>query len=162
VDLGRIVSDTATLLENSAELTAAHRVAVDAPGGPVWLNADEGQLRQIVWNLATNGLRAMANGGQLTLAVRAERSGQAADVVLEVRDEGHGIRQEDLDGIFQPFRTGFARGTGLGLSIVQRLVAEYGGEIQITSSPGRGTSVFVHLPAEPRESARTTPTEKVG
>ena len=69
----RCVTDTATLLQNSAERGEAHRIAVDVPAEPVQFQADEGQIRQIVWNLATNGLRAMPDGGTLTLG------GDAAD-----------------------------------------------------------------------------------
>ena len=57
-----------------------------------------------------------------------------------MRDEGVGIAAEDLDGILQPFRGGFARGTGLGLSIVHRIVSDYGGELQVSSQPGEGTT----------------------
>jgi two-component system sensor histidine kinase PilS (NtrC family) len=147
VDVRRVITDAAKLLENSPE--SNHRIAVDVPAEAVWLQADEGQLRQIVWNLATNGLRAMPAGGTLTLAVRESGSRTDPDggvVVIEVRDEGTGIASEDLDAIFQPFRSGFARGTGLGLSIVQRIVADYGGEIQVTSDRGTGTTVLVRLP----------------
>ena len=149
VDARRVVTDAATLLENSPELSHAHRMSVSVPDNEVWLQADEGQLRQIVWNLATNGLRAMPHGGQLTLLVRGEGSAAelTGEVVIEVRDQGTGIAPEELDGIFQPFRAGFARGTGLGLSIVQRIVADYGGEIQVTSDRGSGTTVLVRMPA---------------
>jgi two-component system sensor histidine kinase PilS (NtrC family) len=147
VDARLVVTDAATLLENSPE--SDHRIAVDVPPEPVCLQADEGQLRQIVWNLATNGLRAMPNGGTLTLAVRESGAPTDSDggvVVIEVRDEGTGIAPEELDAIFQPFRAGFTRGTGLGLSIVQRIVADYGGEIQVTSDRETGTTVLVRLP----------------
>jgi len=149
VDARRVVTDAATLLENSPELSHAHRMSVSVPENEVWLQADEGQLRQIVWNLATNGLRAMPHGGQLTLLVRGEGNvaEHTGEVVFEVRDQGSGIAPEELDGIFQPFRAGFARGTGLGLSIVQRIVADYGGEIQVTSDRGSGTTVLVRMPA---------------
>ena len=147
VDARRVVTDAATLLENSPELTGAHRIAVNVPPNEVWLQADEGQLRQIVWNLATNGLRAMPSGGELTLTVRGDEAGANREVVIEVHDEGTGIAPEELDGIFQPFRAGFARGTGLGLSIVQRIVADYGGEIQVTSERNSGTTVLVRMPA---------------
>ena len=112
------------LLQNSPERADGHRIAVDVPPEAVQFQADEGQIRQIVWNLATNGVRAMPEGGRLTL--RAHRGGAPGqdEVTLEVRDEGTGIAAEDIETIFHPFRTGFGRGTGLGLSIVQRIVAE--------------------------------------
>ena len=149
VDVERILTDAARLLENSPERSPHQQIAVDVPEAPVWLDADESQLRQIVWNLASNGLRAMPAGGRLTLAARRqpELPGAPAEVVIEVRDEGTGIAPEELDGIFQPFRAGFVRGTGLGLSIVQRIVAEYGGEIQVTSERGSGTRVLVRFPS---------------
>jgi two-component system sensor histidine kinase PilS (NtrC family) len=161
VDVRRVITDAAALLENSTELSEAHGIVVEAPADEVWLQADESQLRQIVWNLATNGLRAMPAGGRLTLAVRASRGTTETngEVVMEVRDEGTGIAPEELDGIFQPFRAGFARGTGLGLSIVHRIVADYGGEIQVTSDRGSGTTILVRMPAVP--AAMATVTEKV-
>jgi two-component system sensor histidine kinase PilS (NtrC family) len=155
VDFARTVTDTAMLLRHSADVQAGHSIDVDVPADPVWLDADEAQVSQILWNLATNGLRAMPDGGRLRLAVRAEpapeRSGdlavdaQGPGVVLDVQDEGIGIPPEELDGIFQPFHGTFARGSGLGLAIVQRIVAEYNGEIQVTSSLGKGTTVTVRL-----------------
>ena len=149
VDPSRVVADTARLLENSSERSASHSIVVDVPTSDTLLEGDEGQLRQIVWNLATNGLRAMPNGGRLTLSIGSRRatSNGLAEVVLSVRDEGTGIPAAEIDSIFQPFHGGFTRGSGLGLSIVQRIVAEYGGHIQVTSEPGRGTNVEVTLPA---------------
>jgi two-component system sensor histidine kinase PilS (NtrC family) len=160
IDVRRVLTDAATLLENSSERTVRHRIALDVPAGPVPLQADENQLRQIVWNLATNGLRAMPAGGQLTLAVSTnDAAGADGDVRIEVRDQGTGIAPEELDGIFQPFRAGFTRGTGLGLSIVQRIVADYGGEIRVSSRRGEGTTIQVCLP---RAALPATPLEKVG
>jgi two-component system sensor histidine kinase PilS (NtrC family) len=148
VDVGRVITETATILENSPELSDAHVISLEIPTEPCLLQADEGQLRQIVWNLATNGLRAMAAGGRLTLGVRDAASPEGEPgVLIEVRDEGRGIPKGELDGIFQPFRTGFPRGTGLGLSIVQRIVADYGGQINVSSAPGQGTAVSVRFPA---------------
>ncbi len=163
VDVGRIITDAGRLLENSPELSAKHRIVVQAPSSPVWLNADESQIRQIVWNLATNGLRAMPNGGSLTLSARRPEAapGDADEVLIDVLDEGTGIAAEDLDGIFQPFRAGFVRGTGLGLSIVQRIVAEYGGEIEVTSERGSGTRVLVRFPANARDAGVPVEAEKV-
>lgn len=155
LDLRRIVSDAARLLENNADVTARHSIVVDVPADAVVFRADEAQIRQIVWNLATNGLRAMPDGGTLTLAVRgtAAAEGRGGEVVIAVRDEGVGIAPEELDGIFQPFRGGFARGTGLGLSIVHRIATDYGGEVRVASEKGKGTTVEVAMPLVAAETA---------
>jgi two-component system sensor histidine kinase PilS (NtrC family) len=142
-DLRRVVEDAALLLRNSSDVGEAHRVDVELPADPVWCEADEGQIRQIVWNLATNGLWAMANGGRLLLAASTD----AAAVVLTVRDEGIGIAADELEGLFQPFHGSFAKGSGLGLAIVHRIVTDYQGNIRVESTPGAGTTVTVRLPA---------------
>jgi two-component system sensor histidine kinase PilS (NtrC family) len=144
-DVRRALNDTALLLRNSAEVHDGHDVLVDTPPAELWYEADEGQIKQIVWNLATNGLRAMADGGRLHLIAAFEPSSDG--IVLTVRDEGIGIAAEELDSLFQPFHGTFAKGTGLGLAIVHRIVADYNGEIQVSSQPGVGTTVSVRLPA---------------
>jgi len=143
LDLRQALHDTAALLRNSSELKEAHRLAVEVPEDPVIFEADEAQVKQIVWNLATNGLRAMPDGGRLRLCTRANGHG----AILQVQDEGVGISREELDGIFQPFQGAFFKGSGLGLSIVHRIVSDYGGEIHVTSERGEGTTVTVRLPA---------------
>ncbi len=93
-DLRQVVNDTALLLRHSPESRETHQVLVDVPTLPVWFEADEGQIRQVVWNLATNGIRAMPDGGSLVLGVRARGN----DVVtLSVRDEGMGMPVDALD-----------------------------------------------------------------
>jgi signal transduction histidine kinase len=141
----RALNDTALLLRNSAEVQEGHEIVVDVPASELWYEADEGQIKQIVWNLATNGLRAMPAGGRLQLigAFEVPLDG----VVLTVRDEGIGIPPEELDGLFQPFHGRFAKGSGLGLAIVHRIVNDYNGEIQVSSQPSAGTTVSVRLPA---------------
>jgi two-component system, NtrC family, sensor histidine kinase PilS len=144
-DLRRALNDAALLLRNSSELGDGHEILVDVPAQELWYEADEGQIKQIIWNLATNGLRAMPNGGRLRLiGIRDEGSD---GVVVRVHDEGVGIAAEDLDALFQPFHGTFAKGSGLGLAIVHRIVTDYNGEINVSSEPGRGTSVSVRLPA---------------
>ncbi len=153
LDLRRVLSDTALLLRNSAECGEGHAIDVDVPAAEVWFEADEGQIKQIVWNLATNGLRAMPHGGHLRLATETERDPASPDgrggVVLQVRDEGVGIAPEEVDGVFQPFRGAFAKGTGLGLAIVHRIVTDYGGTIHVASQPGAGTTVRIRFPVQP-------------
>ena len=143
-DLRRAVNDTASLLRHSPESAETHDIRVDVPNAPVWFEADEGQIRQIVWNLATNGIRAMPDGGALVLGVEAGEG----TTTLSVRDDGVGIPADQLDDMLHPFHGTFAKGTGLGLSIVHRIVSDYGGEIQVTSTPDVGTTVSVLLPVQ--------------
>ena len=144
-DLRRSLNDAALLLRNSPEVHEGHEILVDVPDAELWCEADEGQIKQIVWNLATNGLRAMPGPGRLYLAGAFEPS--SAGVVLTVRDEGVGIPPEQLERLFQPFHGTFAQGSGLGLAIVHRIVTDYNGEIRVSSSAQTGTSVAVRLPA---------------
>ena len=147
LDVRTIVQDTAALLRNAAEVRHGHEIVVDVPDEPVWYDADEGQIRQVVWNLATNGLRAMQTSGRLSLSARHDPPGDlTGDVLITVDDEGCGIAADDLDEIFQPFRSTFDKGTGLGLPIVHRIVTDYGGAIQVSSTAGAGTSNHVRLP----------------
>ncbi len=153
VDVGRMLRDTATLLRNSPEVRDDHRIEVEVTPAEVWCETDENQMRQVVWNLATNGLRAMPRGGRLLLVARLDDGD--SHLVLQVDDEGVGIAPEELEGLFQPFRGNFERGTGLGLAIVHRIASDHDGEVQIESQPGRGTSVRVRLPVPRSDRGQT-------
>jgi len=144
-DVRRALNDAALLLRNSAEVRDDHLIELDVPQSELWFEADENQIKQIVWNLATNGLRAMPDGGRLRLAGAFEPASDSLMIV--VQDGGIGIAPEELDGLFQPFHGSFAKGSGLGLAIVHRIVTDYNGEIQVSSRRGEGTAVSVRLPA---------------
>jgi signal transduction histidine kinase len=88
----------------------------------------------------------MPDGGTLRLAAR--RGADDLEALIEVRDTGVGIPEDELDRVFQPFHGSFGQGTGLGMAIVHRIVSDYGGEIKVTSRPGAGTVVQVRLPAQ--------------
>jgi two-component system sensor histidine kinase PilS (NtrC family) len=144
LDLRPIVHETAMLLRNSTEVEDRHTIEVRQSDDAVMIDADESQIRQIIWNLATNGLRAMPNGGTLRLSARREPGARLA--VLAVEDEGVGIPPEEVDTIFQPFRGSFGKGTGLGLAIVHRIVTDYGGNIEVKPRSGGGTVFHVSFP----------------
>jgi two-component system sensor histidine kinase PilS (NtrC family) len=148
LDIRRVVQDTATLLRNSAEVRDDHVIDVDLPDDPVWYEADENQIRQILWNLATNGLRAMLSGGRLVLSAKTEREARQDELIITIEDQGCGIPPTELDSLFQPFRSSFEKGTGLGLAIVHRIVTDYNGSIQVLSTVGTGTTVRVRLPLQ--------------
>jgi len=143
-DVRRAINDTALLLRHSSEVGDGHVILVDVPRDELAYEADEGQIKHIIWNLATNGLRAMPKGGRLRLMAAVDTATDR--VVLTVQDEGVGIAPEEIERLFQPFHGSFAKGTGLGLAIVHRIVSDYNGEIRINSQPGAGTTVSVRLP----------------
>ena len=121
------------------------------------IQADRQQLRQLFLNLLTNASDAMPQGGMLTL--RADSNGaDEAMVAIDFVDTGEGIAAENLERIWDPFFTTKpeGKGTGLGLGICRRIVEEHGGEIDIQSGAGRGTTVHIVLPATTKEVASYT------
>jgi signal transduction histidine kinase len=141
----QLVRDTVRLLQNGTDVRPGHIVEVDAPTHAVWYDTDEHQVKQILWNLASNGLRSMPDGGRLRLSVW-ESTEHEQSVEIAVEDEGCGIPAADLERVFQPFHSTFERGTGLGLATVHRTVTELRGAITVTSTVGVGTTMRVRLP----------------
>ncbi|GAB4322651.1 MAG: hypothetical protein Kow0059_17780 [Candidatus Sumerlaeia bacterium] len=106
---------------------------------------DEFQVRQVLINIITNALDAMAQGGRLTIDVYT-----IEDLLCcQVRDTGCGIRKDALDRVFDPFYTSKAKGTGLGLHVSRRIIEKHGGRIELDSEEGRGTTVSIYLPLQP-------------
>lgn len=150
VDLRALILDAVSGLEHGTS-----QVTVNVDDSVPLLTADPNQLRQLFTNLLTNAIEAMEHGGHVdvraTLVTDDEDpagSGQTlpAHVHIEVKDNGPGISEEDLERIFSPFFTTKPKGTGLGLSIVRKVVDAHDGIIDATSAPGRGTTFRVTLP----------------
>ena len=119
---------------------------------PLVVMGNDGELQQVITNLALNAVDAMPDGGTLHLVAR--RVGDWAELV--VSDTGDGIPAEQLERIFEPFySTKVGRGgTGLGLSISHDIIRRHGGDVAVESVPGDGTRFIVRLPLhEERERA---------
>jgi len=133
------------------------RVSLDVPPG-LHVRADEGQLRQLLWNLYLNAAQAMPDGGaldvsaaalpaQAPLAAGRNAVEEGTDwVEIEVADTGSGIPEEVIDRIFDPFFTTKKEGSGLGLATVHRIVEGHGGHLSVESAVGRGTRFRIRLP----------------
>jgi C4-dicarboxylate-specific signal transduction histidine kinase len=121
------------------------RLSPDAGFVPLFPQA----LEQILVNLIINALDAMADVPQPKLSITTER--RAGHCLIEVTDNGHGIRPEHMRRLFEPFFTtkSVGKGTGLGLSISYSLVRKLGGEITVRSEAGQGSTFVVRLPAAP-------------
>ena len=104
---------------------------------------DPDQFRQVILNIVLNARQALPQeGGHISIFAHKKKD----FVEIIIRDTGKGIDQKDLPHIFDPFFTTRADGTGLGLSVVHRLINAHGGDIQVESKLGHGTSFIIHLP----------------
>ena len=118
------------------------RLVLDCPPSLPPVNGDAGMLRQAFMNLAINACQAMKHGGVLRI-ICAPASSQRVEVRVE--DTGVGIKPEHLDKIFDLYFTTKDHGTGIGLSMVYRIVQLHDGDIEVESTPGRGTTFRVLL-----------------
>jgi signal transduction histidine kinase len=119
------------------------RVVQDCAAGSLEVSGDAGMLRQAFLNLSLNACQAMRNGGTLRLVCSSASKNR---VEIKVEDSGVGIPPEHLPKIFDLYFTTKERGTGVGLSMVYRIVQLHDGEIEVQSTPGRGTTFKVLLP----------------
>ncbi len=125
---------------------------VAEPGLPP-VEADPMQIEQVLLNLVLNARDAMPRGGRLRIEVSLAPGPGAGErqVLLCVSDTGCGMDRETLSHVFEPFFTTkeVGKGTGLGLATVYGIVSQFGGSIRVSSTPGKGTSFRVSLPAAP-------------
>ena len=142
-DLGKLLADTAELMGPSLRRHRVELTVEVAENLPV-VRLDAAKIRQVLVNLVQNAAEAMKTGGHVS--VRASRFPEGGGVVLAVADDGPGMPEAVRDRIFQPFFTTKFTGTGLGLAITRSLVEQHGGQIDVDSEPGRGTTFFVVLP----------------
>lgn len=121
---------------------------VEAPGDALALHTDTGKLRQILLNLVSNAVKFTDVGEVVLEVARSDK-----DVLFRVRDTGVGIAPEELGRIWEPFtqvdpsNTRRAGGTGLGLSVCRQLARLLGGEVEVESRPGKGSTFSLRLPA---------------
>jgi PAS domain S-box-containing protein len=143
VDVNEIVRGTCVLLRRV--LRANIVLTTDVNKTPVFVEADRGQLDQVLVNLAINAADAMPGGGRLTI-----RTGRREDSAwFEVADTGTGIPDDIRHKLFDPFFTTkpAGKGTGLGLSIVHGIVTSHGGRVEVETEVGKGTTFRALIPA---------------
>ncbi|MGD0843898.1 MAG: ATP-binding protein [Geobacteraceae bacterium] len=118
------------------------------------VDADEGQLSQVIHNLVLNAVQAMPEGGTVTISaenVRSLKNGKRF-VRISVADTGTGISEHHLQRIFDPFFTTKQQGSGLGLASCYSIIRKHGGKIRATSTLGKGSTFHISLPASEQES----------
>jgi PAS domain S-box-containing protein len=160
VEVDALIENLGGLLRGLLGAQIEFVVRFTDPGCAV--RADPGQLEQVVLNLVVNARDAMAAGGRLCIETRALAAAQVAServpgltiadhVVIAVTDTGSGMTPEVVQHLFEPFFTtkGPGKGTGLGLATCYGIVRQAGGQIAVTTGPGKGSTFRVYLPRLP-------------
>ena len=149
VDVNKLIDDLGLLTRHKLRAQRIELIHRLSPGLPL-LMADPVQLEQAFLNLILNAAQAMPEGGRLTLTTRPvtpRRNGKPTHVVVEVKDTGIGMTEEQCRRAFTSLlSTTRPQGTGLGLAIVRRVAETHRGEVTLKSNPGRGTTMTVTLP----------------
>jgi PAS domain S-box-containing protein len=157
VTISDVVGQVTATIE---QIASKKQVVVEAhaeAGGEV--QADAGKLRQMLLNLVSNAVKFMPEGGTVTIA--ALRHDETVEI--SVADNGIGISESDLGRLFKEFQqldTGTGRlheGTGLGLALTKRLAELHGGDVHVTSEPGKGSTFTIELPIRQKRAGHAAP-----
>jgi signal transduction histidine kinase len=141
-DIREVVDHVAALIREDPD--RAQRVDVDVrihPGVPSFA-FDADQMTQVLWNVALNGIEAIEGHGRIGIDVELRGS----SVAIAVSDTGRGMSPDERRRIFDPFYSRKPAGTGLGLTLARRIVTAHAGQMEVESTPGRGTRMTILLP----------------
>ena len=146
IDIGPVLEEAHQAHESSARANGL-RLDLEAPSEGATVRADRNRILQALANLLGNAIKFSHHEGRIVLAADVGEN----HVTVSVSDTGPGIRSEDLENIFEPYKTGrrdAQRGTGLGLYIARGIVQRHGGRIWVESEPGKGATFFFTLPRD--------------
>ena len=143
VDLGEVVGETLDLFGHT--LSEDLVLSLDLCEERLYAQVDPGQIQQVLMNLLVNAVDATQAGGRLHVSTGRRANRRA---IVAIQDSGLGIPQAQLSRIFDPFFTtkDVGKGTGLGLAMALRIIRDHGGEIEVESEPGVGSTFTVVLP----------------
>lgn len=149
--LVRMPFDLVELVREQTELfflqPASHRLSLDVPGQPLVVDGDRDRLSQVVGNLLSNAIKYSPEDGEVRVSVRSD----GPEAVVAVSDDGIGISEEDAPRVFEKFfraadAASSVGGTGLGLAVAADIVSSHDGTLEVTSTPGAGSTFVLTLP----------------
>ena len=154
VEVSKVIAEAVTTVAPQAKQREV-KLESDLPQGELMLEADRSRLRQVLVNLVANAVKFTPAGGE----VRVKAWTENGDVRFAISDTGIGIPAQDLPHIFDRFfrvtrgRSRLQGGSGLGLTIVKQAIDAHRGEINVESTEGQGTTIYIKLPASQKEEA---------
>ncbi len=159
-NLVSLLNDTLTLLENhpliaSPSKTGSKKISLvrQYATADAFATVDGDRLKQVFWNLCENAVRAMPEGGVLTVSL----TGKEQTWAICFSDTGSGMDAQLLEKIFEPFQSRFEGGTGLGLAIVYQIVQAHEAQISVSSAPGKGSEFRLEFFRATREDVLHEP-----
>jgi CheY-like chemotaxis protein len=156
IDLDKIIQDTTNFSLSGSNI--AHKFSFS---DTFKVDADPGQIAQVIQNLVINAKQAMPSGGIITITTKDHYDlSQKVFVEITIEDQGIGISQDHLNNIFNPYFTTKQTGSGLGLSVCHSIITKHMGQISVQSELGKGTKFIILLPAVIHDSRKSYDTNK--
>jgi len=147
------IIDEVSMMQVADSLQKGVRIEREYEKIPIHANVDAAKIRQVIVNLVLNAIQAMPGGGKLKIIVKeADESAKYENklpeksLLISFSDTGHGIKQEDLNKIFDFYYSTKKDGSGLGLAVVQQIIEEHNGLISVKSEVDKETTFSIYLP----------------
>ena len=154
--LAEVIDETARFSLHGSNVKLQLNTAPDLP----LVEADRGQMSQVISNLVINGKQAMPDGGTITINAEKVETAAGHQIQIVIQDQGIGIAPQYLDRVFDPYFSTKQQGSGLGLASVYSIINKHDGTITVTSKLDQGTIFTILLPATENTEIASLPAEE--